>query len=127
MPSRLQKTARVIPGAGASMSRPPGLAFAREGAVAVACDLRVDAAQATAAAEVEMISNHARHLTDPADCQAPVYLPLGGSGKVDVPFNLAATAHFNRLEDIRDEGADSASRDEVDRFRRDEGLWAHGG
>jgi hypothetical protein len=53
MSSQLQEKDRVIPGAGGSVSRPPGLAFAREGAVAVGCDLSVDAARATDTAEAE--------------------------------------------------------------------------
>jgi NAD(P)-dependent dehydrogenase (short-subunit alcohol dehydrogenase family) len=131
MSSRLQEKVRVIPGTGGSMSRAPALAFAREGALIVGCDLSVDSARATVellrGGGGEMIFKNPRHLTDPADCQALVDLALGGSGRVDVLFNLSATSYFNRLEDISDEEWDRAPRDEVGLFRRDEGLVAHRG
>jgi hypothetical protein len=38
------------------------------------------------------------------------------------PDQPAATAYFNRLEDIGGEERDRAPNDEVDLFRRDQGL-----
>jgi NAD(P)-dependent dehydrogenase (short-subunit alcohol dehydrogenase family) len=100
------------------MGRASALACAREGASIVACDLDVDAAQATVesarGAAGEMASIHPCHLTDPADCQALIELAIGTFGRVDVLFNLAATAYFNWLEDITGEEWDRARRNEVD-------------
>jgi NAD(P)-dependent dehydrogenase (short-subunit alcohol dehydrogenase family) len=112
------------------MGRASAVAFAREGALVVGCDLDVDAAQATVelvhAAGGTMVSMHPSHLTDPADCQALVDLALGTFGRVDVLFNLAATAHFNWLEDVTDEEWDRARRDEVDLvFYLTRAAWPH--
>ena len=120
MSSRLEGKVCVITGTGGSMGRASALAFAREGASVVGCDLSVDAAEATVervrGAGGEMISRHPCHLSDPADCQALVEVALGSFGRVDVVFNLAAREYFNWLEDITDEEWDRARRDEVDLF-----------
>jgi hypothetical protein len=63
----------------------------------------------------------------PGRLRALVELPLGSSARVDVLFCLSATAYFNRLEDISDEEWDPAPRDEVELFRRDEGVVTCGG
>jgi NAD(P)-dependent dehydrogenase (short-subunit alcohol dehydrogenase family) len=100
------------------MGRATALAFAREGASVVGCDVTVEAAEATVemvrGAGGEMVSMHPCHLDDPADCQALIELALGKYAKVDVLFNLAAMQYFNWLEDITDEEWDRARRDEVD-------------
>jgi NAD(P)-dependent dehydrogenase (short-subunit alcohol dehydrogenase family) len=100
------------------MGRATALAFAREGASVVGCDVTVEAAEATVemvrGAGGEMVSMHPCHLDDPADCQALIELALGKYGKVDALFNLAAMQYFNWLEDITDEEWDRARRDEVD-------------
>jgi hypothetical protein len=65
------------------MGRASALVFAREDALVVGCDLSVGAAQGTVEpvrdAGGEMVSKQLRHLTEPADCQAPVDLALGSS------------------------------------------------
>jgi NAD(P)-dependent dehydrogenase (short-subunit alcohol dehydrogenase family) len=115
---RLEGKACVITGTGGSMGRATALAFAREGASVVGCDVTVEAAEATVemvrGAGGEMVSMHPCHLDDPADCQALIELALGKYAKVDVLFNLAAMQYFNWLEDITDEEWDRARRDEVD-------------
>ena len=130
MSSRLDGKVCVITGTGGSMGRASALAFAREGASVVGCDLSVDAAQATVelvhGTEKEMVSMHPCHLTDPADCQALVELALGTFGRVDVLFNLAATAYFNWLVDVTDDEWDRARRDEVDLvFYLTRAAWPH--
>jgi NAD(P)-dependent dehydrogenase (short-subunit alcohol dehydrogenase family) len=73
-----------------------------------------------------MVSLHPCDLTQPADCEALVELALSAFGRVDVLFNLAAAAYFNRLEDISDEEWDSARRDEVDLvFYLTRAAWPH--
>jgi NAD(P)-dependent dehydrogenase (short-subunit alcohol dehydrogenase family) len=51
MPGRLEGKVCVITGTGGSMGRATALAFAREGASVVGCDVTVEAAEAT----VEMV------------------------------------------------------------------------
>jgi len=108
----------ILTGTGGSMGRAAALAFAREGALVVGCDLNVDAAEATvAAARADggtMVSLQPCQLSKPADCQALVDLAVRSFGRIDVLFNNAAMAHFNWLEDITDEEWDQNRRDEVD-------------
>ena len=130
MSSRLQGTVRVITGTGGGIDRVSALAFARQGALVVGCDLSVHVARATVelmrGGGGDMVSKHPCDLADPADCQALVDLALGSFGRLDMLFNLSATAYFNRLEDISEEW-DRASRDGVDLFPRDEGVVTCGG
>lgn len=48
-------------------------------------------------------------LDDPADGQAVIELALGTYRRIDVLCNIAATAYFNWLEDVTDEGVGSRS------------------
>jgi NAD(P)-dependent dehydrogenase (short-subunit alcohol dehydrogenase family) len=118
MSRRLAGKVCIITGTGGSMGRAAALAFAREGALVVGCDLNVDAAEATvAAARADggtMVSLQPCQLSKPADCQALVDLAVRSFGRIDVLFNNAAMAHFNWLEDITDEEWDQNRRDEVD-------------
>ena len=120
----------MITGTGGSMGRESALAFAREGASVVGCDVSGEAAEDTVeivrAAGGEMVSMHPCDLTQPADCQALVDLALNTFGRIDVLFNLAAVAYFNRLEDITDEEWDRARRHEVDLvFYLTRAAWPH--
>jgi NAD(P)-dependent dehydrogenase (short-subunit alcohol dehydrogenase family) len=112
------------------MGRESALAFAREGALVVGCDLSVDAAQAT----VEMVrgeggtmvSMQPCRLAESADCRALVELAVSTFGRIDVLFNLAAMSHFNWLEDITDEEWDRARQDELDLvFYLTRAAWPH--
>jgi NAD(P)-dependent dehydrogenase (short-subunit alcohol dehydrogenase family) len=112
------------------MGRETALAFAREGASVVGCDVAVEPAQATVemvrADGGEMISLHPCQLTDPADCRALVELAVSTFGRIDVLFNLAGVQYFNWLEDITDEEWDCARRDEVDLvFYLTRAAWPH--
>jgi NAD(P)-dependent dehydrogenase (short-subunit alcohol dehydrogenase family) len=115
---RLAGKVCIVTGTGGSMGRATALAFAREGASVVGCDVTVEPAQETVdkvrAAGGEMISLHPCRLTDPADCVKLVELAVGRHGRVDVLFNLAAKTHFSWLEDLTDEDWGAARRDEVD-------------
>jgi NAD(P)-dependent dehydrogenase (short-subunit alcohol dehydrogenase family) len=112
------------------MGRASALAFAREGASVVGCDLSVEAAEATVElmhnAGGAMVSMQPCHLTDPADCKALIELALSTFGRVDVLFNLAGLEYFNWLEDIPDEEWDRARRNEVDLvFSLTRAAWPH--
>jgi NAD(P)-dependent dehydrogenase (short-subunit alcohol dehydrogenase family) len=130
MSPRLEAKVCVITGTGGSIGRASALAFAREGASVVGCDVTVEAAQDTVeivrGAGGEMVSMHPCDLSRPADCQVLVDLALNTFGRIDVLFNLAAVAYFNGLEDITDEEWDRARRDEVDLvFYLTRAAWPH--
>jgi NAD(P)-dependent dehydrogenase (short-subunit alcohol dehydrogenase family) len=118
MEGRLTGNACVITGTGGSMGRATALAFAREGASIVGCDMTPDPAEATVELVQtdggNMVSMQPCNLSDPADCQALVELAVGTYGRIDVLFNLAARSSFNRLEDITDEEWCAARQNEVD-------------
>ena len=127
---RLSGKVSVITGTGGSIGREAALAFAREGAWVVGCDVTVEAAESTVAlvrgSGGEMVSMQPCRLDDPADCQALVELALGTYGRIDVLCNFAATAYFNWLEDITDEEWDRARWGEVDVvFYLTRATWPH--
>jgi NAD(P)-dependent dehydrogenase (short-subunit alcohol dehydrogenase family) len=112
------------------MGRATAVAFAREGASVVGCDLTVEAAQATVEAVRseggDMVSMQPCRLTEPGDGQALIELALSTHGRVDVLFNLAAMSYFNWLEDITDDEWDRARRDEIDLvFYLTRAAWPH--
>ena len=76
MPGRLSGKVCIVTGTGGSMGRATALAFAREGASVVGCDVVVEPAEETVelvrAAGGEMVSLQPCRLTDPADCAALV-------------------------------------------------------
>jgi NAD(P)-dependent dehydrogenase (short-subunit alcohol dehydrogenase family) len=118
MAGRLTGKVCVITGTGGSIGRASALAFAREGASVVGCDVTVEPAAATVemvrAEGGQMVSMQPCRLADPAECGELVELAVSEFGRIDVLFNLAATSYFNWLEDITDEEWDLARRDEVD-------------
>jgi NAD(P)-dependent dehydrogenase (short-subunit alcohol dehydrogenase family) len=127
---RLSGKVCVITGTGGSVGRAAAVAFAREGASVVGCDLNVEAAQATVDLVLgeggTMQSLHPCDLTSPAGCQTLVEFAISGFGRVDVLFNNAAMAHFNWLEDITDEEWDRDRREEVDLvFYLTRATWPH--
>ena len=129
-PGRLSGKVCVITGTGGSMGRATALAFAREGASVVGCDVTVESAESTVemvrGAAGEMVSMQPCRLDDPAACEALIELALGTYGRVDVLFNLAALAYFNWLEDITDEEWDKARWGEVDPvFYLTRAAWPH--
>src|SRR5580765_2777303 len=104
---RLAGKVCLITGTGGSIGRAAAVAFAREGALVVGCDVNVAAAEATAemirGQGGRMVSLQPCHLTEPSECQALVDVAVRAYGRIDVLFNNAAMAHFNWLEDITDE------------------------
>jgi NAD(P)-dependent dehydrogenase (short-subunit alcohol dehydrogenase family) len=128
--ARLADKVCVITGTGGSIGRATALVFAREGARVVGCGQTVEASAETVAmvraAGGEMVSMQPCALTDPADCQALVDLAIRTYGRVDVLFNLAATAYFNWFDDITNDEWDSARRGEVDLvFYLTRAAWPH--
>jgi NAD(P)-dependent dehydrogenase (short-subunit alcohol dehydrogenase family) len=130
MAPRLSGKVCIITGTGGSMGREAALAFAREGALVVGCDLSVESAEAT----VELVRREGGtmeslqpcRLNTPADCKALVDFAARKFGRIDVLFNNAAMAYFNWLEDISDEEWDRNRRDEVDLvFYLTRAAWPH--
>jgi NAD(P)-dependent dehydrogenase (short-subunit alcohol dehydrogenase family) len=115
---RLSGKVCVITGTGGSIGRAAAVAFAREGASVVGCDLNVDASEAT----VEMVRGQGGtmvslqpcQITKSVECQALVDFAVRTFGRIDVLFNNAAMAYFNWLEDITDDEWNRDLREEVD-------------
>jgi NAD(P)-dependent dehydrogenase (short-subunit alcohol dehydrogenase family) len=100
------------------MGQATAMAFAREGALVVGCDVAVEPAEATVelvhAADGTMVSLQPCRLSDPAECSRLVEFAVSEFGRIDVLFNLAGRTHFNWLQDITDDDWEAARRDEVD-------------
>jgi NAD(P)-dependent dehydrogenase (short-subunit alcohol dehydrogenase family) len=112
------------------MGRATALAFAREGAKVVGCDLFVESAEETVslveATGGKMLSLQPCQITEPAECQKLVDLAISNFGQIDVLFNLAAKSHFSPIEKFSDEEWDAARRDEVDLvFYLTRAAWPH--
>src|SRR3984885_3850411 len=118
MSKRLSDKICIITGTGGSMGRAAALAFAREGARIVGCDLNVDSAEATVqivrSEGGTMESLQPCRLGNAAEGKAMVDFALSKFGRIDVLFNNAAMAYFNWLEDITNEEWDRNRREEVD-------------
>jgi NAD(P)-dependent dehydrogenase (short-subunit alcohol dehydrogenase family) len=130
MSARLSGKVCVVTGTGGSMGRATAVAFAREGALVVGCDVAVGPAEETVAivlaAGGQMISLQPCRLDAPADCSKLVDLAVSEFGRIDVLFNLAARSHFYRLEDFTDEEWAAAQRDEIDLvFYLTRAAWPH--
>jgi NAD(P)-dependent dehydrogenase (short-subunit alcohol dehydrogenase family) len=130
MSSRLSGKVCIITGTGGSMGRAAALAFAREGASVVGCDLNVEFAEATVQLVRQeggtMESLQPCRLSNAAECQALVDFAVRTFGRIDVLFNNAAMAYFNWLEDITDDEWDRNRRQEVDLvFYVTRAAWPH--
>jgi NAD(P)-dependent dehydrogenase (short-subunit alcohol dehydrogenase family) len=130
MAGRLADKVCIVTGTGGSMGRATVLAFAREGAKVVGCDLFVEPAEKTVAlveaAGGQMVSLQPCQITDPAECQRLVDVAISNFGRIDILFNLAAKSHFSPIEKFTDEEWEAARRDEVDLvFYLTRAAWPH--
>jgi NAD(P)-dependent dehydrogenase (short-subunit alcohol dehydrogenase family) len=130
MSGRLDGRVCLITGTGGAMGNATSLAFAREGALVVGCDVAVEPAEQTLAAVVaaggQMVSLQPCILSDPAECKRFVDFAVGEFGRIDVLFNLAGRSHFGRVESVTDEEWDAARREEVDLiFYVTRAAWPH--
>ena len=118
MAGRLEGKVCVVTGTGGSMGRATALAFTREGASVVGCDVQVEPAEETVemvrAQGGQMMSLQPCLLDDPRESDRLVELAASEFGRIDVLFNLAARSHFSPIEKFTDEDWDGARRDEVD-------------
>jgi NAD(P)-dependent dehydrogenase (short-subunit alcohol dehydrogenase family) len=127
---RLEGKVCIITGTGGSMGRATALAFAREGALVVGCDVIAEPAAETVeivrAAGGTMVSLHPSQISDPVECARLIDLAVSGFDRIDVLFNLAAKSHFSPIETFTDEDWDAARRDEVDLvFYLTRAAWPH--
>ncbi|MDB4890509.1 MAG: Dehydrogenase [Gemmatimonadetes bacterium] len=130
MSGRLAGKVCIITGTGGSVGRAAALAFAREGASVVGCDVTVEEAEVTSelvrAEGGTMISLQPCRLTDSSECHALVDFAVRAFGRIDVLFNNAAMAYFNWLEDITDEEWSRDMRGEIDLvFFLTRAAWPH--
>ena len=90
MAGRLAGKVCMITGTGGSMGRAAALAFAREGASVVGCDVTVVTVGMVHASGGTMVSLQPCRLNDPAQCARLVELAVSEFGRIDVLYNLAA-------------------------------------
>lgn len=94
----------VITGTGGSIGHAAAVAFAREGAKVVGCDVNVEraerAVETVRAAGGTMTSLQPCDLTDPAACQRLVDLAVGQHGRIDVLYNNAAMAYWGWVDQL---------------------------
>lgn len=130
MSNRLADKVCIITGTSGSIGAAAALAFAREGALVAGTDQRAGSSQDTMKAVREaggtMVAFEPCDLSNPDDCRALVAFTLKAYGRLDVLFNNAAKAYFNRIEDISDEEWDLDRRNEVDLvFYLTRAAWPH--
>lgn len=93
MSGRLAGKVCIITGTGGTIGRASAIAFAREGAKVVGCDLNAESSAATTQevcrAGGAMVSVEPCDLTSKADCERVVTQALQEFGRVDVLFNNA--------------------------------------
>jgi NAD(P)-dependent dehydrogenase (short-subunit alcohol dehydrogenase family) len=130
MSGRLSGKVCIETGTGGSVGRAAALAFSREGASVVGCDVTVATAEATAemvrAQGGTMTSLQPCHLTEPTECRTLVDFAVRAYGRIDVLFNNAAMAYFNWLEDITDDEWNRDLREEINLvFFLTRAAWPH--
>ena len=127
---RLDGKIAIITGTGSGMGRASAIAFAREGAKVVGCDINVENAEATVE-EVrrnggEMASLHPVDLTVPEGASKLVAFALEQFGGIDILFNNAAMAYFDFFPDMTYETFSRTMRGEVDIvFLVTREVWPH--
>ncbi|WP_297837188.1 SDR family NAD(P)-dependent oxidoreductase [Pseudomonas sp.] len=101
---RLDGKVCLITGSGGSMGRASALAFAKEGALIVGCDLFAERAEETVRMVTEgggnMVSMQPCDLTKMDDCEALVRTAIDAFGRIDVLFNNASMAYFGLVNEF---------------------------
>lgn len=114
MGNRLQGKVCVITGTAGGIGKASALAFSREGAAIVGCDVAADEAQQTMdevrAEGGRMISLHPIDLAKKADCERLVSTALAEFGRIDVLVNNAGRLHHGWMH----EGTDDFWYDTID-------------
>ena len=107
MNGRLARKVCLITGSAGAIGSASALAFAREGAIVVGCDLQVDGSSATIdmveKAGGSMIALAPCNLATRADCDRVVTLAIERYGRIDVLFNNAGRPIHGWMESVGDE------------------------
>ncbi len=130
MSQRLAGKVCIITGTSGSIGAAAAIAFAQEGALVVGTGQRAGSSDAAVKAVRDaggtMVAFEPCDLGEPDDCRALAAFALETYGRIDVLFNNAAMAYFNRIEDISDEEWASDRRNEVDLvFYLTRAAWPH--
>jgi NAD(P)-dependent dehydrogenase (short-subunit alcohol dehydrogenase family) len=107
MNGRLAGKVCLITGTSGAIGRASALAFAREGAIVVGCDLEVDGSSATIdmvkEAGQSMIALTPCDLAVRVDCDRVVTMAIEQYGRIDVLFNNAGRPFHGWMESVGDE------------------------
>ena len=107
MAGRLESKVCIVTGTGGAIGHASAIAFAREGAKVVGCDVRAEVAQlaveSVRAIGGDMISLEPCDLTQAEDCARLVKFASERFGRIDVVFNNAGKASFGCMNDSGDE------------------------
>jgi NAD(P)-dependent dehydrogenase (short-subunit alcohol dehydrogenase family) len=131
MSKRLAGKVCIITGTGGSIGAAAALTFAREGALIVGTGQEAGSSDETIRAVREvggaaMVAFEPCDLSYPDNCRALVNFADNAYGRIDVLFNNAAMAYFNRIEDISDEEWANDRQNEVDLvFYLTRAAWPH--
>lgn len=127
---RLEGKVAIITGTGSGMGRAAAIAFSKEGAKVVGCDIDAERGAAVAA-EVQasggqMISLQPVDLCTPEGAAQLTQFALDAFGGVDILFNNAAVAHFAPFPEMTFETFARTMRDEVEIiFHLTREVWPH--
>ena len=127
---RLEGKVAIITGTGSGMGRAAAMAFAREGAKVVGCDINAERGEAVAAevrkAGGEMVSLQPVDLSVAEGASKLVAFALEHYDGIDVLYNNAAMAYFDFFPDMTYETFSRTMRGEVDIvFHLTRAAWPH--
>lgn len=118
MSGRLENKVAVITGTGGGQGRAAALHFAREGALVVGCDVKVDGNEETVrlvhAAGGQMVGMAPVDLGDPEQAKAWVDEAANVYGRIDIVYNNAGMPRNAPVEEISIEDWHFTMRNEVD-------------
>jgi len=118
MAGRLEKKVCIVTGTGSGMGRAAALAFVREGARVVGCDINVATAEATLAAVRaaggDMMSLQPCNMSKREDVDRLVDAVLAKHGAIDVLYNNASMAYFAWVTEMTYEAWSNTLREELD-------------
>ena len=127
---RLEGKIAIITGTGSGMGRAAALAFAREGAKVVGCEINAERGEAVLAEvkemDGEMVSLQPVDLSVAGGAAQLTEFALDHFGAVDVLYNNAAMAYFDFFPDMTYETFSRTMREEVDIvFHMCRAIWPH--
>jgi NAD(P)-dependent dehydrogenase (short-subunit alcohol dehydrogenase family) len=130
MAGRLAGKVALITGTANGQGRAAALAFAREGAAIVGCDLKTDESDETvelvSSIGGQMTSMHPVDLGDSATARGWVEDAAAVHGGFDVLYNNASAARFNPIPETTDEDWHFSIRNELDLvFYACSAAWPH--